>query len=125
ASSEDSDVEDEEELQSENLGNKDDTEEDLDFVAITNLLAMPEEHEDEALEMETYSLPKQRRCACHTLNLVATQDPGGIKDRSFVKLYGSLEGKMQGIWNKQARSTKASDFIKETLGGLFVLPNET
>lgn len=74
--------------------------------------------------MEIYSLPKYRRCDCHTLNLV-DHDPRNIKDRHFVKLYGSLESKLKSFWKKQASSAKASVLIKETLERLFVLPNET
>lgn len=74
--------------------------------------------------MEIYSLPKYRRCDCHTLNLVA-HDPRNIKDRQFVKLYGSLESKLKSFWKKQASSAKASVLIKETLDRLFVLLNET
>lgn len=124
ASSEEIVLEDEEENRDSVNDVEDDAEEKLDFVAITDLLVTPVQHEDEILQITTYSLPKHRRCAYHTLNIVATEDHRGIKSRSFLKIYESVLAKMQGIWNQQSRSTKASDFIKETLGGLFVLPNE-
>ncbi|XDV31582.1 hypothetical protein PO909_002569 [Leuciscus waleckii] len=67
---------------------------------------------------EDYSLPLHQRCACHTLNLVATRDIEGALTQSeaFKKVSRSTIGKCQGLWNKQHRSTQASDIIKDKLG---------
>lgn len=93
--------------------------EDLEFFELTNML-------DPANGIcESFSLPPHRRCACHSLNLIATSDVGKIRDRTFIKLYRSTEAKLTAVWNKQSRSSNASDFIEKTLNKLFVVPNKT
>lgn len=67
---------------------------------------------------EAYSLPPHQQCACHTLNLVATRDIESALTLSeaFKKISRSTTGKCQALWNKQQRSTQASDIIKDKLG---------
>lgn len=72
-----------------------------------------------------YSLPPQRRSASHTLNVIATKDVYKQIDASLKNLKESTESKIKQIWNKQGRSTKASDEIVKKLNGLFVIHNET
>ena len=59
------------------------------------------------------------------MNLIATTDIHKITNPTFKKLKKSDDKKLQKIWNKQARSSLASDFIEEKLGSLFVLHNQT
>jgi len=70
-------------------------------------------------------LPYHVKCPCHLLNLIATTDISKITNPSFKKLKKQVDRKLQKIWNKQSRSSLASDFIKEKLGLLFILHNQT
>lgn len=70
-------------------------------------------------------LPPHMRCPCHLLNLIATADVHKITNVIFKKLKKRVDSKFQIIWNKQARSSLSSDFIKEKLDVLFVLHNAT
>lgn len=72
-------------------------------------------------------LPPHRRCACHTLNRIATYDlektldaPGPGK-----AVYTSVYGKCKAIWAKQARSGNSHDVIKVVLGKQLPAPVET
>lgn len=66
------------------------------------------------------------RCVAHRLDLIATNDiQSSLTNPTCRAVYRSLMGKLAAIWNKQGRSTLASDKIKDCLGGLFVTPNET
>ena len=89
-----------------------------DFMNITELLDLAEAE---------YSLPPHQRCACHTLNLVATKDIEDALTQSpqFKKISRSTIAKCQALWNKQQRSTQASDIIKEKLGCQLVVPVAT
>ncbi|XP_069381208.1 E3 SUMO-protein ligase ZBED1-like [Paralichthys olivaceus] len=88
------------------------------FINVTDIL-----HEEE----EDYSLPPHQRCACHTLNLVATRDIEDALTQSepFKKISRSTMGKCQALWNKQHRSTQASDIIKDKLGCQLTVPSPT
>jgi hypothetical protein len=72
-----------------------------------------------------FYLPPHMRCSCHSLNLMATTDVKNIENQRFQKLKNSVDAKLTAIWNKQSRSSLASDFIKATLGELFVIHNAT
>ncbi|RXM30783.1 Major facilitator superfamily domain-containing protein 3 [Acipenser ruthenus] len=91
------------------------------FQAITDVLCGP------GSESQDYHLPKHQRCACHTLNLVATSDAEEAINASdsFKRISTVTSGKCQALWNKQSRSTQASDLISATLGRLFQIPNAT
>lgn len=88
------------------------------------------ENEDSDTEItdepqEQIKLPYHVKCPCHLLNLIATTDISKITNPSFKKLKKQVDRKLQKIWNKQSRSSLASDFIKEKLGLLFILHNQT
>ncbi|XP_057377361.1 uncharacterized protein LOC130698693 [Daphnia carinata] len=70
-------------------------------------------------------LPRHFRCTCHSLNLIATADVKTITNRQFTKLKKQLDLKLSAVWNKQSRSSLASDFIRKTIGELFVIHNVT
>ena len=65
-------------------------------------------------------LPKLMRYALHILNLVATTDAGKTLSKCAIykKYYRFALAKAQEIWNKQSRSSKASDVIKDNIGFL-------
>ena len=67
------------------------------------------------------------RYASHTLNLVATTDAGKTLNKYAIykKYYRSAFAKAQEKWNKQSRSSKASDVIKDSIGFLLQVPNVT
>ncbi|KAJ8018284.1 hypothetical protein HOLleu_43801 [Holothuria leucospilota] len=69
---------------------------------------------------------KAFRCACHTLNLIASKDVEAAEsDKTFKAVSRAAFGKCQAIFNKQSRSSLASDTVKEKLGRLLVVPNST
>lgn len=72
-------------------------------------------------EESEIKLPRHRRCACHTIHLIATTDVNNIKDQDFRKLKMSTDAKLKRIWNKQARSSVSKELIKDSFGELFVL----
>ncbi|KZS02518.1 Uncharacterized protein APZ42_000417, partial [Daphnia magna] len=56
---------------------------------------------------------------------VAVTEKERIKFPATHEMLLRIEAKLQAIWNKQARSSLASDYIKSKLGVLFVLYNVT
>nr|CAH0108254.1 unnamed protein product [Daphnia galeata] len=71
-------------------------------------------------------IPKNIRCSCHLLNLIATTDINNINNVAFKRMKKRIDAKLQKIWNKQSRSSlSASDHIKDKMGFLFVLYNAT
>ena len=72
-------------------------------------------------------VPKHIRCASHTLNLVATTDAGKTLNKFAIykKYYHLAFAKAQEIWNKQSRSSKAFDVIKNNIGFLLQVPTVT
>ena len=86
------------------------------------LLTIHEGYNDE--EGVEVFLPKHMRCASHTLNLVATTDVGKTLNKCTIykMFYRSAFAEAQEIWNKQSRSSKASDFIKHHTCFLFQVP---
>lgn len=73
-----------------------------------------------------YHLPPHQRCACHTLNLVATKDAATAEsDQTYKKLNRSTFAKCQALFNKQSRSVMASEIIEQAFGLHLVIPNQT
>ena len=67
------------------------------------------------------------RCAPHTLNLVATTDAGKTLNKCAIyKNHFRLAfATAQEIWNKQFRSSKVSDVMKDNIGFLLQVPTVT
>lgn len=72
-------------------------------------------------EEEDVTLPRHDKCSCHSLNLVATTDINNITDSIFNSKKKKVDTKLQKLWNKQSRSSKAADFIAEKLGKRLVI----
>jgi len=75
-------------------------------------------------------LPPHRRCASHTLNLLASKDALKSLEKTahntvYRKVYRSFFGKCQYLWNKTHQSTVVNDMVEETLGKKFIRPNLT
>ena len=72
-------------------------------------------------------LPKHIRCASRTPNLVTTADAGKTLNKCAIykDYYRSAFAKAQEIWNKQFKSSKASDIIKHNFGFLLHVPTVT
>jgi hypothetical protein len=65
------------------------------------------------VEQEIYSLPPHRKCACHLLNLIASVDcETALKRDAYSSLNRSTFAKLQTLFNKQSRSTLASEKTK-------------
>lgn len=72
------------------------------------------------------SLPRHMKCAAHRLNLVGAQDAEkGLLNPVCKRIYRSVMAKLQQIWNKQNMSTLTADKIRDSLGCLFITPNDT
>ncbi|XP_030288346.1 uncharacterized protein LOC115590972 [Sparus aurata] len=98
---------------------EEDSEEDM----VESVEAGPLLEQDDGLE---YQLPKQHRCACHLLNLVATVDVKAANDNPvYIKLSRSSFAKCQALWNKSSRSTTASEIIEEHCKLQLLRPCET
>lgn len=71
-------------------------------------------------------LPPHQRCACHSLNLIATKDAQDAElDSQFKKLYRSSSAKATAIWNKSSRSVQTAEAIMEICKQALVKPNQT
>lgn len=89
------------------------------FIELTELL------ESNFGTYSLYSLPPHRRCACHTLNLIAKEDIVKGSGATLLNIKNAVEGKVKKITQIQRRSAKASHRISGELGSLFIQPNAT
>ncbi|KAI9559513.1 hypothetical protein GHT06_013507 [Daphnia sinensis] len=115
----------------EDVSHDEDEEDDFVFIDIDEILNcgleevdLGDADHDLCLEDHIY-LPPHMSCTCHSLNLVATTDVKNIDSVRFQKLKSSVDAKLTAVWNKQSRSSLTSDFIKATMGELFVIHNAT
>jgi hypothetical protein len=61
-----------------------------------------------------YHLPRHQRCACHTLNLITTNDINDAEqDPAYKKLSRAAFSKCQDLWNKYGRSALAVDIVMD------------
>ena len=82
--------------------------------------------EGESTSDNDYSLPPHQRCACHTLNLIATTDAEKAEaDATYKKLYRSTFAKCQALWNKYGRSATAVEAVIDAYGLGLKRPNTT
>lgn len=96
-----------------------DDEEPETFIPLTEML-------QSSVNISTmFNLPPHRRCACHTLNLIAKEDIAKRSDIGLLSIKTGVEAKIKQITKRQRKSPKASQKINEVLGGLFVQPNST
>lgn len=80
---------------------------------------------DDALSQE-YHLPRHQRCACHTLNLIATVDAEKAESNAaYKKLSRSTFAKCQGLWNKYGRSALAVEAVIDAFALGLKRPNAT
>lgn len=71
-------------------------------------------------------LPHHQRCACHSLNLIATKDAENAElDLQFKKLYLSAMAKANAIWNKSSRSVQTAEVVIEICELALIKPNQT
>ena len=71
-------------------------------------------------------LPPHLRCACHSLNLIATKDAQDAElDSQFKKLHRSSSAKATAIGNKSSRSVQTAEAIVEICKQALVKPNQT
>lgn len=64
-----------------------------EFIPISDIFQQQEE-----LHGRMFSLPKQRRCACHSLNLIAKEDLKKM-DFGFKRLKDSVDEKLKVVSN--------------------------
>ncbi|KAG0718858.1 hypothetical protein GWK47_007454 [Chionoecetes opilio] len=91
---------------------------DVAIVSVHDLLE--EEVEDEAEDLP--KLPTQRRCAAHTLNLLATTDVSKVvgwnygTGRQARQPFTKAAAKAQGLWNLHNRSSVVANKIRDVVG---------
>jgi hypothetical protein len=73
-----------------------------------------------------YQLPRHQRCACHTLNLIATSDADKAEnDAGYKRISRSAFAKCSALWNKYGRSAKAAEVVNDACGLGLKRPNAT
>ena len=73
-----------------------------------------------------FELPSHRRCACHTLQLIATGDADGAETNgAYKKVSRAAFSKYQVLWNKSAKSVLAAEAVVNHCGMALVRPNQT
>lgn len=99
--------------------------EDMDFFEVYDLLN-PAVHDNiyDDEDAIVYMLPPHWKCACHTLNLIGANDSRKVTD-GLKRISVQTFTKLQGLWNKQNRSSVAADKIREVLGRLLITPGDT
>lgn len=98
-----------------------DRDEDTDPVDVYLTLS-----EGESDNGSAYSLPPHQRCACHTLNLIATTDAAKAEtDAVYNKTYRSTFAKCQTLWNRYGCSSLAVDAVTDAYGVGLKRPNST
>ena len=100
----------------------DDGSDDADLVEIREINEVFEGIEDELSQYIT--LPKHRRCASHTFNLVATADLKNIPGWSHKNSFKKTLDKAQNLWRKQNMSSSVSLRIREELGHKLPYPTK-
>lgn len=110
---------DDESAQSEEEEEEDiDEDEDVEYIDTAALLK-----EDDGFE---FQLPRHQCCACHILNLVASEDSTkATSNDAYRKLYHSTFGKCNGLWNKCGRSTLPAETVEDVCSLQLLRPNKT
>ena len=116
---------------------------DLDILSPSSDASRSEEDRDEDEDQEIqyhdveelldspgeaiFRLPPHHKCAAHKLNLVASVDSlaAASEDNHFKKISRAALAKASQLWNKQSRSSLASDLIHDQIGCLFTVPCDT
>ncbi|KAK8382392.1 hypothetical protein O3P69_015373 [Scylla paramamosain] len=71
-------------------------------------------------------LPRQHKCAAHTLNLVASVDiEGSHMPGAFKKVYRSAINEAQALWNQQGTSTVFADSLYKAINRRLTVPTKT
>ncbi|KAF2365032.1 Zinc finger BED-type [Trinorchestia longiramus] len=91
---------------------------DLEFIAFDDM--------EKGSEGGYIKLPRQRRCAAHTLNLVASSDiDEKLMPEAFMKAYRSAIAKAQALWNKQETSTVFAETLFKAINRRLTVPSKT
>lgn len=103
-----------------------DSEDEGGVVAPFSITGVLNEDPAESASVDVMHLPAHRRCATHTLNLIAAVDvETGCSDRFYCSIASAAFAKRKSVWNKQGQSVLAAESIKEKLGRYFPVPNTT
>lgn len=99
---------------------------DEDLVHPVSISETLENQQSNSRGTSVIQLPPHKRCACHTMNLIATKDAQDAEsDPQFKKLYRSSTAKATAIWNKSSRSVQTAESIMDICKQALVKPNQT
>ena len=101
---------------------------EVSSVAIDEASEESEDDDDSQIQSATVKLVLQhKRCANHTLNLVASMDSMSARDNSvkYKRSYDRVMGKVQALSNAVQRSTKNADEVEDTILLTFLNPTIT
>lgn len=82
---------------------------------------------EEAEQQNMENIPVYRRCAAHTVNLLASKDTEHVPGWTAAPrpAFSKPAAKAQSLWNAQNRNTVTANEIKAALGKKFVTPGAT
>jgi len=114
--------------------------EDDNQIFFIDLFDILNEGTEEKDDLDNINLPLHRRCASHTINLIATNDIekalNNIDNKCiynerekkllhFKKVYRKVIAKIQKLWNKQNQSCLVAEKIHEQFGVYLKSPSQT
>ncbi|XP_065319872.1 uncharacterized protein LOC135927658 [Gordionus sp. m RMFG-2023] len=101
---------------------KEDSVSDIECISIEDIMSSSGLSSYDIIDFDY--LPRHRRCSCHTLNLVATQDANKLllNNEGYRKVYNLAISKCQRLWNLQNKSGPSAELIKKKLHSQFPYP---
>ena len=96
-------------------------------VVHTSTILVADALEEVNQQEEVVQLPKHRRCAAHTVNLLSSRDVENVPGWTTHPrpAFNKPAAKAQSVWNAQNRKTVTANDIKSALGKKLVTPGVT
>ncbi|XP_034556142.1 uncharacterized protein LOC117824687 [Notolabrus celidotus] len=103
-----------------------DCEDNTDEVTFTNITDVLQRSGADD-EDDMISLPPHKRCASHTLSLISCTDVDKwlLSTPETKNIYRNVTTKCAGLWNKESRSTVASEIVEDAIAKRLLVPCTT